>query len=345
MKTISRIFWAAASAAMLLLSASCTKEAFKENTEIDLARCLKPTELKASVSSIDGVTVTLRWNPGKDADTYNLVIASDKNFEEVVDELVVSPDDVPFKKAFEADETYYFKVRANNPEKDSSLWAVYSDDDGNPKSFKTYAVKNPLYLEVAERQSTAVVLNWDATIEDAADVDNIYYGPVGADIDGLQIYALDQAEKELGIVTIDGLEPSTQYGFTIYFKTATRGAVSAWTLPDLTGVTTVSTDAALIQGIKDGAAIALTMEGSPYTICEELGTGLDAPNGVKIYGVGDGADTLPVIYGAINVPDTAVETAEYIFEGVEFNGNAEKGGFVFQRTNGSAADVTIAKEQ
>jgi len=334
MKRITRIISLAAAVIALALPAGCQKDSFKEQTDINLARCLQPTGLKASVSAVTGNVVTFSWNVTTDAQSYKLTILDKSQAE--LQTITLKPDQVPFSTTLTADETYYFQVQALNSKKGESKIAQYVDSDGKLKSFKTFAVKENLFPAVTDRQTTSVTFAWDKDklIEDYKEVDCIEYGAPGSE--DVQEYTLTPADIDGRTATVTGLTASTEYVFTLKFKSASRGQVDAWTLPDMTGLTEVSTAAALEQGIKDGANIKLTMAGSPYTI--GLEAGIDAPKGVKIYGEGS-ADAMPVIIGTINVPDAADgNTPSYIFEGVEFNGNSGALGFAFQKANGGAKD-------
>lgn len=333
MKRTIRILSLAAAVASLALPAGCQKDSFVEKTEITLARCLQPTGLKASVSSVTGNVATFSWNVTTDAESYKLSIL-DKNQAEF-QTIDLTPDQIPFSTTLTADETYYFQVQALSSRIGDSKVAQYLDSDGKLKSIKTFAVKDNLFPFVSGRTATSVSFSWDKDrlIEDYAEVDRIEYGIPGSE--EISSYTLTPADIDGRAATVEGLSASTEYVFTLKFKSASRGQVDVWTLPDMTGLTEISTAAALEQAIKDGANIKLTMAGSPYVIGAEAG--IDAPKGVKIYGEGS-ADAMPVIAATINVPDAADgNTPSYIFEGVEFNGNGSLG-FAFQKANGGAKD-------
>ena len=335
MKPLHKIL-AAFTAILTLLSLSgCTNDLKEENTVLNLSRCLQPMNLSSRVNSAYGNRVTFSWDVTKDAENYILIVYSDKAMTQEVLSKSLTPDQVPFVVDLDPDQTYYFKVQAQASGKSDSKWAE------SEKSVKTYAVKDNLFLTVSDRQAASLSFTWSKEVSDYTDVDRIEYGlPGGEEILGTKTLSAD--EIAAAGATIDGLTPSTEYVATLYFASASRGSVSVWTLPDMTGLTTVSNDAALAQAIKDGANIYLTMEGSPYTISSEadLAKGLDVVKGFKIYGEGGADGSRPVIYGDINVTD-AYDGGDLYFEGVEFNGQDGKCGFLIQHKEGSTADGVV----
>ena len=119
-------------------------------------------------------------------------------------------------------------------------------------------------------------LAWSKEVADYAEVDRIEYGAPGADPTGT--HTLTAAEIAAAAATVDGLTASTEYVFTLYYLSAARGQVDAWTTPDVNGTTEVSTLDALLNAVKTpGAKILLKMEGSPYDI-----ESLDISNGFTL---------------------------------------------------------------
>ena len=320
MKAYKRILAAAAALLALGLATSCEKE-FEEISSLMLGRCLQPLNLTAKVTN--GQTVTYDWDLTKDAEEFVLEVYSDKGMSSLVFSETYTPEEVPVTKYMDVDMEYFFRVMAKNSSKGDSKWAVYD------KSIKTFAVKSNLYMEVAGRNATSVSLVWSADPE----VDRIEYAVVGSD--EYAVYSLTDADIAAGTATVEGLTPSKEYDMILFFSSANRGEVDVWTLPDPSGLTTVSTSAALAQGISDGASILLTMEGSPYTIGADLAKGLDASKGFKIYGQGAADGTMPVIYGSLNITDS-FDGGDIYCEGVQFDGNANKCGFLIQHKDGSA---------
>lgn len=304
------------------MAASCSDQ-FEEVTDISLTRCLQPLNLSAKVSQ--GQNVTFGWDVSKDAESYLLEIYSDEAMTEPVFTEEIDPANVPVTKCLDVDMEYWFRVQSRNSRKDDSKWAVYA------KSIKTFAVKSNLYMELAGRDANSISLAWTPDPE----VDRIEYCVNGAE--ETQIYELSAEDIAAGKASITGLTPSTEYDLVLYFSSANRGEVVAWTMPDPNGLTVVTTSAALAQGISDGANMLLKMEGSPYTIGADLAKGLDASKGFKIYGEGSPDGAMPVIFGCLNITDS-FDGGDIYIEGVVCNGSEQTCGFLIQHKEGSAAD-------
>ena len=304
------------------MAASCSDN-FEEVTDISLTRCLQPLNLSAKVSQ--GQNVTFGWDVSKDAESYLLEIYSDEAMTEPVFTEEIDPANVPVTKCLDVDMEYWFRVQSRNSRKDDSKWAVYA------KSIKTFAVKSNLYMELAGRDANSISLAWTPDPE----VDRIEYCVNGAE--ETQTYELSAEDIAAGKASITGLTPSTEYDLVLYFSSANRGEVVAWTMPDPTGLTVVTTSAALAQGITDGANMLLKMEGSPYTIGADLAKGLDASKGFKIYGEGSPDGAMPVIFGCLNITDS-FDGGDIYIEGVVCNGSEQTCGFLIQHKEGSAAD-------
>ena len=309
------------------MAASCSDQ-FEEVTDISLTRCLQPLNLSAKVSQ--GQNVTFGWDVSKDAESYLLEIYSDEAMTEPVFTEEIDPANVPVTKCLDVDMEYWFRVQSRNSRKDDSKWAVYA------KSIKTFAVKSNLYMELAGRDANSISLAWTPDPE----VDRIEYCVNGAE--ETQIYELSAEDIAAGTASITNLTPSTEYDLVLYFSSANRGEVVAWTMPDPNGLTVVTTSAALAQGITDGANMLLKMEGSPYTIGADLAKGLDASKGFKIYGEGSPDGAMPVIFGCLNITDS-FDGGDIYIEGVVCNGSEQTCGFLIQHKEGSAADGIAVK--
>ena len=159
----------------LISFASCKQDAFEEITGLELSRCLQPMGLNARVNSTLGDVVTFSWDVTKDADSYQLVVYTDKAMTSEYLSETLAPSAVPYQKKLDADKTYYFTVQAFSDKKEPSKVAVYE------KSFKTFAVKDNLYLKVASRTAASVSLAWSKEVEDFAEVDRIEYALPGGD--------------------------------------------------------------------------------------------------------------------------------------------------------------------
>ncbi|MGN0189241.1 MAG: DUF5123 domain-containing protein [Candidatus Cryptobacteroides sp.] len=324
MKLYNKILAFTAAVLAIGSAASCSNP-LEEIDNVILSRCLQPMNLSAKISQ--GQNVTFGWDVAKDAETYTLEIYNDEAMSQLELSESLELDQIPFTVTLDVDKSYWFRVQAHSPLRDDSKWADYG------KAIKTYAVKPNLYMELAGRDATSISLTWKADPE----VDRIEYGAPGAE--EMTVRQLTADEIAAGKATVTGLAPSTEYDLILYFSSANRGEVVAWTMPDPSGLVAVSTSEALAQQIKDGANILLKMEGSPYSVSSDadIAKGLDLPMGFKIYGEGSADGSLPVINGCFNIIDTFDGKDIYI-EGVSLNGIENKCGFVIQHKEGSTTD-------
>ena len=324
MKTFHRILSFLAAILSAGLFFGCT-QTMDEIGTLELRRCLEPMNLSAKVTN--GDQVTFNWDVTKDATQYNLVVYTDKEMTKEYFSTTLDPSQVPFTKALEADATYYYKVQAvSSNGLDDSNWAVYD------KSIKTYAVKDNLYLKVSGRDASSVSLAWSTAVGDFEDVDRIEYRLPSSET--ASTYELTASDISSGTATVSGLTASTEYVFTLYFKSAARGEVNAWTTPDTNGTTPVSSIAELQNAVKtSGAKILLKESGSPYLI--DI---MDIANGVSILGEGTADGSMPVLKGEIHMVDTWANGDALYFEGVQFDGANGTYGFPIQKKNGGAAD-------
>ena len=310
---------------------ACQREMPEEITGLDLYRCLEPMNLNAKVSSSLGDVVTFSWDVSKDAEKYKLIVCTDEALQVKYLEEELEPSQVPYTVKLTADQTYYFKVQATSTKKTESKWAEYG------KAVKTFAVKDPLFLKVSERTATSITLSWSTEVADFMDVSHIEYCVTGSD--GTSTRKLSEDEIKAGKATVEGLTASTEYDLVLYYLSASRGEVDAWTMPDLSGTAAVSTVAALGQAVTDGANILLKMEGSPYDLTTlNPEARLTLVKGVKILGEEAADGTKPVIKGELHFADTWANGDAVYFEGVEFNGNSGAFGFAIQKLNGGTAD-------
>ncbi|MBQ0096422.1 MAG: hypothetical protein KBS53_02065, partial [Bacteroidales bacterium] len=293
MKTFIKIFLSFGLALGLISLSGCSKDAFKEVEELSLRQCLQPTELNAKVLSSKGNDVTFSWNVGKDADEYILVIYTDAQLTTEYATFNIQPSEMNKTITLEADASYYFKVQATSKVKEPSKWAIYSDDNGNPKEIKTFAVKDPLFLKVTERATHSITVSWSKEVTDYKDVDHIDYESV----DGTYTKSLSLTPDDINNASavLTELPASTQLVVTLYYKSASRGQINVWTMPDMEGLTKVSTVAALNQAANDGAKILLEMSGSPYNLKDLNNEArITLAKGVEIYGEEAADGTKPV---------------------------------------------------
>ena len=274
-------------AILAVLSVSCQEE-FDEITEMNLTRCLTPTDLAARVDVATGVDVTFSWKVGKDADSYELLVYSDEEMTDEIFGLGIPAAEIPYSTNFLPDQTLYFKVRALSEKKQASGWAVF---DG---SFKTFAVASNLFPEITGRTATSVTMSWSKDFSDSQKVTHITCTPVrGGDA---VTYELADADIAAGEATVEGLVPSTEYQVVLFLSSASCGGVDAWTMSDPTGLTSVSTSEALIAAMTAGNEIYLTLAGSPYAV-----GAFKAAKGFKIYGELGADGSKPVVSGNIDL--------------------------------------------
>lgn len=330
MKKIKNILTAAILTAGGFL-AGCTSVA-DELTELSLTRCLEPLNLEYTISN--GDSVIFNWDLVSGSDQFALQIAeNDGTFETedgkltsaVIKDLIVTADKVPYGIKLTADQKYFFRVQAQTSanDKEPSKWAVSAD------TISTYAVRSSLFPEVTGRKSTSITLSWNEDPE----VTHILCTPR----EGTPVrYDLTDEDIKAHTATVDGLTPSTNYTVILYYMSASRGELSLYTMPDLSGIaTTVYTVEDLKQAFTDGAAeVVVSMTGSPY----ELGS-VDLSKNMEIYGLEDADGTRPVIMGTVSVNGTI---DHFRCEGIEWNGNGYEIGRHIQIEKGaSITEVTF----
>lgn len=329
MKKIKNILTAAILTAGGLI-AGCTSVA-DELTELSLTRCLEPLNLEYTISN--GDSVIFNWDLVSGSDQFALQIAeNDGTFETedgkltsaVIKDLIVTADKVPYGIKLTADQKYFFRVQAQTSanDKEPSKWAVSAD------TISTYAVRSSLFPEVTGRTSTSITLYWNEDPE----VTHILCTPR----EGTPVrYELTDDDIKAHEATVEGLTASTNYTVILYYMSASRGELSLYTMPDLSGIAPVSTVEDLKQAFTDGAAkVVVSMAGSPY----ELGS-VDLTKDMELYGLEDADGTRPVIMGTVSVNGTI---DHFRCEGIEWNGNGYEIGRHIQIEKGaSITEVTF----
>lgn len=329
MKKIKNILTAAILAAGGFL-AGCTSVA-DELTELSLTRCLEPLNLEYTISN--GDSVIFNWDLVSGSDQFALQIAeNDGTFETedgkltsaVIKDLIVTADKVPYGIKLTADQKYFFRVQAQTSanDKEPSKWAVSAD------TISTYAVRSSLFPEVTGRTSSSITLSWNEDPE----VTHILCTPR----EGTPVrYELTDDDIKAHEATVEGLTASTNYTVTLYYMSASRGELSLYTMPDLSGIAPVTTVEDLKQAFTDGATkVVVSMAGSPY----ELGS-VDLTKEMELYGLEDADGTRPIIMGTVSVNGTI---DHFRCEGIEWNGNGYEIGRHIQMANGaSVTDVTF----
>ena len=228
-------------AALLGLTAlsGCVNKEWNEITDLNLARCLVPGNLAARVDATMGDVVTFGWDVNKDAGGYELAVYTDEAMTDLENSWALEPGEVPYTTRLTADKTYWFTVQAYKVDADGakvpgteSKVSVY---DG---SFKTYAVKDNLFLEVKGRTTSSVSLAWSKDVDDFAEVTDLRAVPVKG---GQTVKKeLSGTEASAAAATIDGLDPSTEYQITLFYMSASRGTVDTWTKAEQGSAVTIT---------------------------------------------------------------------------------------------------------
>ena len=326
------IFRLALCAFAALLAAGCAKE-FQEVTSLSLERCIQPINLGARTVSSLGNVVTFSWDTTKDVEDYELIVfeydADKENGEGAqVTSFTVPAGNVPFQATLEEDLKCGYKVRGISSRTEPSNWAYF---DGN---FRTYAVKDNLFLKAVSKTDKTLTLSWSSEVSDFQDVERIECSPV---MGGKTVtYTLTAADKAAASATVTGLSASTEYGVVLFFKSASRGAINAWTLPDASSLTTVSDVASLKEAMVSGGNVFVSMSGSPY----EVGS-IKPVKGFSIFGETDAEGNRPVIYCDIKLGEDFTG-GDFYAEGIEFNGQSDKYSRIFEH-NGGVISVSSIK--
>lgn len=287
----------------LFAAVGCSEKEFEEVTEISLSRCLEPQNLSARVDVATGDNVTFGWNVNKDADSYNLVIYTDEEMTTEYSSEIVDPAEVPYTIRLTADQKYWFKVQATSESREASVWAVY---DGN---VKTYAVKDNLFLEVKGRTATSVSLAWSKDLSDYKEVTRIEAAPVKG---GSKVTkTLSDAEATAAAATIDGLAASTEYQITLFYMSASRGAVDTWTMAEQGAATRISTAEELKTAVVAGGDFFLAYGADAYA----MGTAKPAASLTLVGELGPDGQ-MPVITGNVELTSALAEGSSLRFENV-----------------------------
>ena len=106
-KILSRI---ALALVLAVTAAGCAQDLPILQEELDLERCLVPTELTAKVSN--GQDVQFNWSKSKGATLFVLEVYKDEEMTDLFEAFNVTPEELPYTVRFEADKTYYARVKA-----------------------------------------------------------------------------------------------------------------------------------------------------------------------------------------------------------------------------------------
>lgn len=309
---------------LCIASVSCVEQLPELQEELDLFRCLVPTDLTAKVSN--GQVVQFNWTKAKGATYFVLEIYSDEGMTQMVGQPHEIPlDEVPFTITLDPDMEYYARVKGvdETGQLQDSKWAEFA------APIATSAVKSNMFLEFVSKTSESVTVKWEA-IDDELQRIEWKTGEVTEKRD------LTADEIAAGQATVTGLKPATSYTISIWFASANRGEVVALTDPNLDGFTQVS-DLAALQSALAAKAPKIFVKSSdvPY----EIGV-YDLTAGVEIVGEQGVDGSRPVLSGEFHIAD-GYDGNAIRFESVELNGNKEAYGFALQLKNGGAEDKTV----
>ena len=309
---------------LCVASVSCVEQMPELQEELDLFRCLVPTDLSAKVSN--GQVVQFNWAKAKGATYFVLEIYSDEGMTKMVGEPhEISLEEVPFTITLDPDMEYYARVKGVD-ESGSLQDSKWADFEG---PIVTTAVKSNMFLEFVAKTSESVTVKWEA-------IDNELQRIEWTNGTATDKRDLTADEIAAGQATVTGLQPATSYTISIWYASANRGEVVALTDPNLDGYTQVADLTALQSALAAKAPkIFVKASETPY----EIGV-YDLTAGVEIVGEQGVDGSRPVIAGEFHIAD-GYDGNAIRFETVELNGNKEVYGFALQLKNGGAEDKTV----
>ena len=141
-----------ANESLAVTAAGCARDLPELQEELELTRCLVPTELTAKVSN--GQDVQFNWTKSKGATLFVLEVYTDEEKTKLFESFNVTPDELPYTVRFEADKTFYARVKAvdENGILQDSKWADFD------KAIQTTAVKPNMFLEFVAKTSDSVTV-------------------------------------------------------------------------------------------------------------------------------------------------------------------------------------------
>ncbi|MBR5103327.1 MAG: DUF4957 domain-containing protein [Bacteroidales bacterium] len=310
---MKRIFSAILSGVILLAFgtglSSCTEEMVDINDEVALGRCLTPTELSAKV--INGEFIEFSWTKSKGATEFVLELYSDEEMKQKVETFTIPAADVPYTADLEADMTYYARVKGVNGDGviEDSNWATFD------RALQTYAIKSSLNPELVDRSASSITIKWTKDPE----VDHIRITPA---LDAKEEYTrfdVSADAQAAAQVEVTGLNPSVKYTLAVHFKSADRGQITAWTQPNLEGVTRVESAEAFAAALADGQSRFVF----PYNdgIRYELGE-LQINHSLELYGETSKDGKFPNVLVSIKFKNGGTADAKFHFEQLHLDGSA-----------------------
>ena len=279
------------------------------NDEVALGRCLTPTELSAKV--INGEFIEFSWTKSKGATEFVLELYSDEQMTDLLETIVIPAAELPYTADLEADMTYYARVKGVNGEGAiaDSHWAVFD------RALQTYAIKSSLNPELVDRSESSITIKWTKDPE----VDHVRITPALNAEEEYTRFDVDAAAVEAAQVEVTGLNPSVKYTLAVHFKSADRGQITAWTQPDLEGVTRVESAEAFAAALADGQSRFVF----PYNdgIRYELGE-LQINHSLELYGETSKDGKFPNVLVSIKFKNGGTADAKFHFEQLHLDGSA-----------------------
>ena len=312
MKHISRILSITASvAALIFAAASCADNLSEINEEIEFSRCLTPTDLSARVH--DGQYVDFSWTKTRGSEEFVLEVYDNEQMDGTAVRTMTVPADetFPVSMYLDPDVTYYARVKACAEGREDSHWAQF------PKKIETVAIKDGLAPSLVDRSATSITIKWTQDPE----VDHVRITPAIDPKDEFTRFDIDPAGVEAGQVEVTGLLPSTYYTITLHYSSADRGAVTAWTLPDMSKATVAVDTAQIRQLIKDGA----TMIAVPYADTSFVIGNVDVVAPLTLMGQPGEDGEFPTIVGGFKL---GADATYFSLQGLKLDGDSYKYGHV-----------------
>lgn len=303
MKYLSKITLAFALASASLLAVSCVEEMPAVNEEIVLTRCLTPTDLKLVD---EGQTLSFSWTKTRGADSFVVEIYDNEAMTGTpVKTIEVSAEQtLPVTAYLDPDVTYWSRVKAvdSTGKMEDSNWASF-------RKVEVVPIKSALDPVLVERAASSITISWTSDPE----VDHIRITPA---LDGSSEYTkvvLSKTEVSTGKAVVSGLSASTYYTLAVHFSSASRGKVTAWTLPDASGASVVVDTAQFKQLIRDGASKILV----PYADTAFVIGNVVVSQPLTLIGQPSSEGVMPTVVGGFHL--TAGATALRI-ESLKFDG-------------------------
>lgn len=190
-------------------------------------RPFSPQGIDVTVGSISAV---VEFDRLPSVDYYLLELSNDSLYQETISESsrVDTVRTSPYTLTGLSGETKYFlrmKAVSTLSTVTDSKWAYYEDDE--LRSFITDGEQILNSITAADLNETSIRLSWEAGLE-VTHIDVALVGEDGEET-ALKTVTLTDENKEDGSCTIDGLQASTRYSFTIYNGTSKRGSRTAST--------------------------------------------------------------------------------------------------------------------